>query len=436
MLRYDVVPAASPELTRFRRIATSNVLPQARGAKLECDFSDIPPTDFVPPRDLPAREEQGPDLAYNLGRDVYCILGLPLDSVDMAAALERIGTAAAGRNPFLISTANLNFLTSSLADPDFREALLSSDLCTADGMPVLWIARLLGIRLGGRVAGSDVLTQLGAAAQPERPLSVFLFGGPDGVADTACRALNARSGEVRCAGALDPGYGSATELSSTAIIDRINASGADFLAVALGAAKGQAWLRRNHECLRIPVRVHLGAAIKFLAGTVKRAPRIVQTLGLEWLWRIKEEPHLWKRYSTDAWVLLRLLFTRVLPLAVRSRRDRHRTASEGWPLSIKATQGADTVILACAGDAVAANIDCAIGCFHEALALRKARIVVNLSEIRILDARFLGLILMARKCALAQGAALRVAGVRPSTERLLRLHEAAFLLSAEGNRSC
>jgi N-acetylglucosaminyldiphosphoundecaprenol N-acetyl-beta-D-mannosaminyltransferase len=421
MLRYDVVAAASPDRRQRPHAVASNVLPITG----------------VLPRDAPASEEQGAGpLADDLGREVYCILGLPIDSVDMDAALQRIGAAAASRKPFLISTANLNFLTGSLGDPDFRETLLSSDLCTADGMPLLWIAGLLGVPLEGRVAGSDILAQLGAAAQPERPLSVFLLGGPEGLADAAGRALNARPGGVRCAGALYPGYGSVEDLSSAAIIDRINASGADFLAVAFGAAKGQAWLHRNHGRLRIPVRAHLGAAIKFAAGTVKRAPRIVQKLGLEWLWRIKEEPHLWKRYAADAWVLLRLLLTRVLPLAVLSWRDRRRTANAGWSLAIKATHGADSVVLACSGDAVAANIGSAIAGFHEALALRKARVVLDLSEVRTIDARFLGLVLMARKCARAQGAALSVVGVRPSTERRLRLNEAAFLLSAEGSGPC
>ena len=103
-------------------------------------------------------------------------------------------------------------------------------------------------------------------------------------------------------------------MSTPAIIDAINASDADFLAVALGAKKGQAWLQQNHARLRIPVRVHLGATINFQAGTLKRAPTLIQRLGLEWLWRIKEEPQLWRRYWNDGLALLGLLITRVFPL--------------------------------------------------------------------------------------------------------------------------
>ena len=107
------------------------------------------------------------------------------------------------------------------------------------------------------------------------------------------------------------------QLSEDHYIDQINASNADFLVAALGAKKGQVWLLRNHFRLRVPIRAHLGATINFQAGAVRRAPRMLQQLGLEWLWRIKEEPALFGRYWYDGIALLRLLFTQVLPLAIR-----------------------------------------------------------------------------------------------------------------------
>ena len=113
------------------------------------------------------------------------------------------------------------------------------------------------------------------------------------------------------------------------IIDKVNASEADFLAASLGARKGQLWLHRNHRRLTIPIRAHLGAVINFQAGTVKRAPTWLRACGLEWLWRIKEEPHLWRRYAHDGWVLLGLIFTRVVPLAVANRWSRFK--SQHWP---------------------------------------------------------------------------------------------------------
>ena len=80
--------------------------------------------------------------------------------------------------------------------------------------------------------------------------------------------------------------------------------------------KGQLWLLHNHERLKIPVRAHLGATINFTAGKVRRAPAAFRRWGLEWLWRIKEEPHLWKRYWNDGMTFMGLVFTHVIPFIV------------------------------------------------------------------------------------------------------------------------
>ena len=210
----------------------------------------------------------------DLTRDVYCVFGAPIDATDMAATLRRINQASTNSEPILISTVNLNFLANSLADPEFRDSLLFSDFCTADGMPIVWLARLLGLPIRERIAGADILDKLRAKTSL-RKLKVFFFGGADGIAEAARRVLNAENGGLTCVGTLNPGYGTIDDMSSDAVIAKINASNADFLIVALGASKGQAWLSRNHHRLRVPVRAHLGAAINFQAGTVRRAPKLM-----------------------------------------------------------------------------------------------------------------------------------------------------------------
>ena len=364
------------------------------------------------------------------------MLGMPVDAVDMASALARIDEAAAGTKPFLVSTCNLNFLANSLSDPGFRESLLLSDLCTADGMPILWLARLLGVPVKERVAGSEIFEALGSRSPWRKQLAVFLFGGPHGVADAACRALNSHPGGLRGAGSMYPGYGLVEDLSSDAIIDAINSSHADFLTVALGPAKGQAWLRRNHDRVRIPVRAHLGAAVSFQAGAVKRAPRIVQKLCLEWLWRIKEEPHLWTRYFQDGCVLLRLLLTRVLPLAARMLWDHTRALRARRDLRIVTSHNQESIVLHLAGEAVERHIGSATAHFRDALVTGKQLVAVDISEVSAIDPRFLGLLLMVRKCVGRQGARLEIVGASPTVERLFRLNEAAFLLPAPGDAPC
>ena len=190
---------------------------------------------------LCARTRREPD---DLSRDVYGVLGIPIDAVDLSAVVQRIGQAVAHDTPFLMSTPNLNFLVSSQTNPEFRESLLRSDLCPVDGVPIVWISRLLGIPIRERVAGSDIFD--GLKARKNTPAKVFLFGGPEGVAETASQVLNANPSGVVCVGALYPGYGSIEEMSGDATIEAINASGARFLVASLGAQKGQAWLLHNH----------------------------------------------------------------------------------------------------------------------------------------------------------------------------------------------
>src|SRR5436305_3185548 len=134
---------------------------------------------------VPAQEDWA-----DISREVYCILGIPIDVVEMPEVLQRLDAAVARKAPFFISTPNLDFLVISQFDPHFRESLLLSDLCPADGMPITWIAQLLGIPLRHRLAGSDIFDALKAPQRRASPPQAFLFGAAPGVAVAAPRALN------------------------------------------------------------------------------------------------------------------------------------------------------------------------------------------------------------------------------------------------------
>jgi N-acetylglucosaminyldiphosphoundecaprenol N-acetyl-beta-D-mannosaminyltransferase len=365
----------------------------------------------------------------DLSRDVYCILGVPVDAIEMAAVVHKIEEAATKSEPFLISTPNLNFLVNSQRDPQFRESLLRSDLCPTDGMPLVWIAQLMGIPIKSRVAGSDIFEALKRRPQSERPLKIFLFGSTDEVASAASKRLNDKSTGLNCVGWSCPGFGTVDELSEDQFIDKINSAEADFLVASLGAQKGQLWLQENGHRLRIPVRAHLGATVNFQAGTVRRAPHVIQILGLEWLWRIKEEPHLWRRYWQDGCVLLRLLLTRVLPLAIQTRWQRLRYDRPGRDLIVTVSQSLETVTLRFYGAATAAHADQAASRFRDAARTGKA-VVVDLTEVRAIDARFLGLLLMLHKQLREGGRELKIVGVLSRVKRMFRLNGAGFLLSS------
>jgi N-acetylglucosaminyldiphosphoundecaprenol N-acetyl-beta-D-mannosaminyltransferase len=367
-----------------------------------------------------------PELGVDLSRQAYCVLGVPVDVVEMSTVLQVIETAAATKVRLSLSTPNVNWLITAQRDQNFRESVLQSDLCAADGMPIVWISRLLGIPLKNRIAGADIFDAL-KGRNLARPLKVFLFGGAEGVAATACRNLNEQSGGLRCVGSLDPGYGSVDELSRGEIIREINSSGADFLVVSLGAMKGQMWLQRNHRQLQIPVQAHLGAVVSFQAGTIQRSPYFLSKLGLEWLWRIKEEPFLWKRYWSDGGALLRILFTRVLPLAFWTAWLQFRCALRR-ELVITEAHESDYVFLMLVGPATARNVHKALPALDNAIATQK-RVVIDFSHTSGVDARFLGLLLMLRKTLKSRGCDLACIGLSRAMRTVFCLNGLEFILS-------
>ena len=205
------------------------------------------------------------------------------------------------------------------------------------------------------------------------------------------------------------------------MISEINASDADFLVVALGAKKGQSWLRRNHGRLTIPVRAHLGATMNFYAGTITRAPLFFRRLGLEWLWRIKEEPMLWSRYLRDGIRLVTLMFSSVLPLAIWVLWLRLKDDYRDENLTITGTQDSQFYTISILGPATRPHAN-RIGAAFRAAVESNNRIIVNFSETIAIDARVLGLLLMLLKKINLKGGKLIFTGISPRLSMLFRLY--------------
>jgi N-acetylglucosaminyldiphosphoundecaprenol N-acetyl-beta-D-mannosaminyltransferase len=363
----------------------------------------------------------------NLSREVFGILGLPVDSSDLSSVLRKIDFCARHAVPLLISTPNVNFLIASRTNQHFRDSVIMSDLCLPDGMPIVWISRLLGVPIKNRISGADLFDSLKSEIDSRSPLKAFLFGGAEGAADAVCNNLNFRDGGLKCVGVLNPGFGSVDEISSHQVIRNINSSGADLLAIFLGAAKAQAWLLRNRQRLMVPILCQFGATINFQAGLIMRAPKFVQRAGFEWLWRIKEEPYLWRRYWGDGLKLLRIVLTDVLPLMLNAY-SRYLT---GWMrrdrLSAKFMEDEQGVIITLSGDLIAAHVADAIWCFRRAMCSDK-RISIDMSNARHVDSRFFGLFLMVYKQVLGQHRTLKFTGVTSRVRRIFSLNGFNFLL--------
>lgn len=259
----------------------------------------------------------------DFGRRVNCILGMPFDTVGLDDAVDRLRAAVRGPGGLFFSTPNLSYVSAVRRSALMRDSVIRSGMSVPDGMPLIWAAKLMGVRHRGRVAGStifDRVRQTPAADAP--PIKVFFFGGQDGVAEQASDALNGDVIGAECVGYASPGFGTVEEMSREEWLAPIRESGADLLVVSIGTEKGQDWILRNFSSLKVPAVAYLGAVVNFVAGTVRRAPKWFRAFGLEWLWRIKEEPALWRRYASDAWTYARLVFGRVLYYRWHSRRAR------------------------------------------------------------------------------------------------------------------
>lgn len=358
-------------------------------------------------------------------REVYCIAGLPFDAVNMEQTMAHMRNAILQETKCFLTTPNLNFLALAQQDAAFRQSVIASDLVIADGMPVVWLAKFLRIPIRERVAGSSLFEAF--RKEPRRKITAYFFGGPDGVAEAASKRINASSGGVECVGYYSPGFGTLGEMSSSAIIDAINASKADFLVVALGAKKGQAWIMKNLPLLKPPLVSHLGAVVNFEADRLKRAPVWVQNIGLEWLWRIKEEPNLWKRYWGDGLFFLQLILTRILPhrlwLAVNAKRLSHAAGESGLVLDNER----DICTLQVSG-VILDPVDAGVRGKLRTASLAGKPVELDLSQADYLSPGFLGLILMLKKQLDQKGGTINVVRCNPAIKKLLVTCGMAYLI--------
>jgi len=234
------------------------------------------------------------------GRATLRILGVAIDRVTMAQALDRAEALMGGSRPAQLLTPNVDHLMRCRRDPLLRAAYEAGELVVADGMPLVWAARYLGTPLPERVAGSDLTPLLcGRAAEGGYP--VFLMGGLPGAAEGAARVLRARHPDLLLAGVECPPIGFERDAAlERALLDRIRTSRPALLVVALGSPKQEVWIHRHKERLGVPLSIGVGATLDFMAGLVRRAPRLFQKTGLEWFWRLLTEPRrLWRRYLVD-----------------------------------------------------------------------------------------------------------------------------------------
>ena len=215
---------------------------------------------------------------------------LPIDVVDFEGALDTIEGLVRAREGGTVFTPNVDHVVMAEHDLRFRAAYAEAALSLVDGTPVLWASRLLRTPLPAKISGSDlVMPLMGRAA--ERGYRVYFLGGAPGVADLAQAKLLEALPTLQIVGTdssridVNGGAGSAGE-----VVDRIRAAAPDLVLVALGAPKQEIWSHLHRALLKPAVLVGVGASLDFVAGIQKRAPRWMSKAGLEWLFRLGQEP--------------------------------------------------------------------------------------------------------------------------------------------------
>lgn len=232
-----------------------------------------------------------------INRGKHNILGVPIDAVDYAAAVERIAAAAIERRPLTVSALAVHGIMTGVLDPVHRVRLNNFDLVVPDGQPVRWALNWLhGTKLSERVYGPALMLQVcDWAATHDAP--IFLFGGTAELLAALSERLLARFPGLRIAGARPSAFRRLTVEERDRLVIDIRSSGAALTFVGLGCPRQEVWAYENREALSMPL-LAVGAAFAFHAGQLSQAPRFLQDRGLEWFYRFVREPRrLWKRYA-------------------------------------------------------------------------------------------------------------------------------------------
>lgn len=251
-----------------------------------------------------------------------------LDALTAGEALERIDALVAGGAGGSVFTPNVDHVVTAEDDGAFRAAYAQASLSLADGQALVWATRLLGTPVPEKVSGSDLIWPLMQRAAAAR-WGVYLLGGAPGAAEAAAARLRRELG-VRIAGVDAPRIAVDGDPGERAVVERVRRSGAQVVVVGLGAPKQERFIHRAAPDLGPAVAFGLGASIDFLAGRVRRAPRWISRAGLEWAFRLAQEPRrLAHRYLVkDPRFLGVLARTARLPAAERQARRPAETTRE------------------------------------------------------------------------------------------------------------
>lgn len=225
----------------------------------------------------------------------FPVVDVRISALTFDLALETIGSWIAGREHHYINVCTTHTVLECHDSPDMARIVNGSGMATPDGMPLVWLGRLRGHRVE-RVYGPDLMLALCEQGQA-RGYRHYFYGGAEGVPEQLATRLQSRFPDMIVTGTYSPPFRALTAVEEREVVTMINAARPDIVWVGLGTPKQDRWVERFRPLLEAPVLIAVGAAFDFHAGRVRQAPRWMQRSGLEWLFRLIQDPRrLWKRY--------------------------------------------------------------------------------------------------------------------------------------------
>jgi len=244
------------------------------------------------------------------------ILGVGINALTMPLALDILSAWIREQWRGYVCVCTVNTVMACRDDAPLRQLVNESGLNTPDGMPLVWLCRLMGYRQTQRVYGPDLMLAFCELSLTEG-FTHYLFGGNTGVPDELRDHLTARFPGLKVVGTYSPPFGEPSAAEDEQMVQMINAAQPDVVWVGMSSPKQDRWMALHRQRLDAPVLIGVGAAFDFHSGRVKQAPRWMQRSGLEWLFRLIQEPQrLWKRYLVYN---TRFLFEIALQLTGRRR---------------------------------------------------------------------------------------------------------------------
>lgn len=255
------------------------------------------------------------------GAVTFALAGIPIDIVTMEQTIELVANMVESRHGcHQIATANLDFLSNAASDEELRENLCDCEVVLADGMPLVWACKGMGAPMPERVCGVDLVPRL-AELCAARGYGIFLLGSSEASSRGAAQWITQNHPGARIVGRYCPDYGPLDAMDHEEILRQIAAARPDILLVAMGNPKQEKWIAMHRRHLQVPVCIGIGGTLDLLAGKLPRAPRWMRDRGLEWLYRLKQEPRrLAGRYSRNAARLVRSIPSQVLLMRLQYGR--------------------------------------------------------------------------------------------------------------------